>query len=372
MRDTLIMWRSVPPDVEKGAFGYISEYWGARCICICMGVHANERQICNWDDQSYANVEVHILSQSENPDVLVRSILRQHPSAIHVIDGLRSSTFRYIRKILKTNRVVNLTESPTLHSNFSLHNTCFATLLYGCLSLRYRKYIDIFFTYGDIAIRFYKKVGFRAIYPYMYCPIVTGSLPAVTVEQPICRLLYIGRFDKQDKGIDLLMQAIDNIPLTTTWNLDIVGGYGADRDEFIAWADNHSNVRFAGRWSQTEIIQHMQNYDVCIVPSRYDGWNLTPYYAIHAGIATIISNKAGSDQLIAVSQAGMVYEAESYKKLQACIEQAIYTPEQVEKWKIQACRYRHRISPAIVGQYFIDVLDYEFYHNSNHPACPWL
>ena len=127
-----------------------------------------------------------------------------------------------------------------------------------------------------------------------------------------------------------------------------------------------------GTVSFTDICNDMGKYDVCIVPSHYDGWNMTPNMAINAGCATVITNKATSDELIRLSDTGIVVE-DNAEELFLAIKKMCEDTSVVTVFKEKTKSYKGKISGETVGQYFIDLLDYTFnFNDTKKPKCPWL
>jgi glycosyltransferase involved in cell wall biosynthesis len=212
------------------------------------------------------------------------------------------------------------------------------------------------------------------LYPFMYNPVIhtnSNTIKKETAKNGTICFLYVGRFYFKTKGIDTLMRACEK--LKGNWQLDLVGGYGKDKDAVIKWAENHPKVSFIGSWQSQDVCTNMKQYDVVIVPSKYDGWNLIPNEAIYAGIGTIVTDQATSDEMINVSGAGVVVPANNPKAMALAMQSVIDNHSLAERWGINAEKYRERISPQTVGKYFMNVLDYTFYNKGDHrPPCPWL
>src|SRR5690606_2116441 len=149
--------------------------------------------------------------------------------------------------------------------------------------------------------------------------------------------------------------------------------YGKNRNTVIEWSEGTSNVTFKGSWNSSEVCNNMMQYDIVVVPSKYDGWNLLPNEALHAGIGVIVTDEAVSDELISASQAGIVVKSNNPKALAKAMQFAVDNPNEVEIWKKKADNYIDKISSQTVGNYFIDILDYVFYNTSREkPKCPWI
>ncbi|WP_418608180.1 glycosyltransferase [Georgenia sp. SUBG003] len=146
---------------------------------------------------------------------------------------------------------------------------------YRTLSLRYGSRIQLFFALGRRGVEEYRRLGFRGevLYPYMYSPPAHHVVPVVesgTTQLPL-RFVYVGRLRRQFKGVHVLMEAIDRLS-GGDWRLDFVGGYGELLAEIEHLAAKHPNVEYLGAWNSAEVVERLRPYDVCIVPSTFDGW----------------------------------------------------------------------------------------------------
>lgn len=186
------------------------------------------------------------------------------------------------------------------------------------------------------------------------------------------KFVYVGRFNFCNRGLDNLMYAFDRLH-GDDWSLDLVGGYGEDADEIIRWAQTKKNVRYLGAWNSDEVITKMQDYDVSVNPTKVDGWRIQINQAILAGIATITTNEAISDELVRAADCGLVVNAFRKKELLRAITAALDNPEQLRRWKENAVRFAPRISNEALADYFIQITDYitQGKENKERPVCPW-
>lgn len=381
-RPPLIIWREVMPDVEKGAFGFVSENWGNKVMCFYLKEPLKERIECGWGEHSYAKVEVVYIPEGTNSIDFIDEIVNQYPDAIHLFfGGLRHSLKKYLDAYIKRvseTKLVEIAEKPLLTGRFKLLRKIAKKTLYKILFKKYNKHIDVLLAMGEKGVNRYLEYGFnRAIYPFMYNPVLNIDSKSITQNDIIVnhsiKFLYIGRFDYKFKGCQYLIKTFDDLSeeLNGKWELTLVGGYGTDKDEIIEWANKKNYVSYGGSWEQKDIIHKMSAYDICLVPSIEDGWNLTPNFAIHAHVGSIISDEATSHELIEASNAGVVYKYNDLKALKWHIENAINNHEIVVQWKKNTFPYLNRISSNNVGSYFIDIMDYTFFNTDKKPICPW-
>ncbi len=380
MRPQLVFWRKVPHDVDLGYIGYVAEHWGNDIIVVCDQERDERLDSLGFVNEKSSRITTIVLDKQKNKDEKVREIINNTKDGIHIFSGIRGCSKEhldvYLKLVNKPKVVVNA-EIPSFKGNFIelILRRIVLKHLYKKLRNKYNSIIGCFLTLGEKGRRIYGEYGFdkNVIYPFMYCP----CMPEVSNQHRIVdevKFLYVGRLDDRNKGIDNLMKAIDMLSETSinNWSLDIVGGYGDNKEEVFKWAEKHSNVNCVGTVAFSDICTDMGKYDVCIVPSHYDGWNMTPNMAINGGCATIITNKATSDELIRESNTGVIVE-DNENELFLAIKKLCVTPSAITQFKKNTISFKSKISGETVGQYFIDILDYTFnFNGTEKPQCPWL
>ena len=117
-------------------------------------------------------------------------------------------------------------------------------------------------------------------------------LPAV-VRRPApgpLRAIYAGRFEQQQKGIfDLpeIDRALRSRGVEVAWT---VAGAEPDANELERrWAFN-AGVRWLGRLSTPELIEHYEQQDVFVLPTRHEGFPVALVEAMGAGLAPVVSD----------------------------------------------------------------------------------
>ena len=376
----ILFWRSVPMDVSIGAFEQFANNWEDEIYVISYREYPKERLQCGFSLKQIKNATEIILSEFQNPIEAAQKIIDENYGAINVFNGIRENNQPILEYLIKKCKVLGerplvgvLGERPNMIGNKlekALRSFGYY-ILYHNLAKKYNKYICVFLAMGKIGVNIYVKYGFskEKMYRYMYCPKLPQIEEKPVLGEPKIRFLYIGRFNYSAKGLDILMNAFDKLE-HDNWSLDLIGGYGDKKDEVIDWCNTHGNVNFVGSWNNEEVCIKMRDYDVCVVPSRYDGWNLTPNQAIRSGIGTVITTEAGSDELIASSSAGIVVEPK-VNSLYHALENIVSHPQLCQKWKIKARQYRDKISEETVGNYFAQIIKYTFIGDIEKPSCPW-
>lgn len=378
-RNELIIWFETPPKVSKGAFNYVTEKWGNKVLYVINRDFGAERKLTNWNDGNFGKAELIYLSEMDNSDQAIEDIFKTYPNAIHILGGFTNAMqFRVRKYVLKDGVKLGLfSERPDTMGGWfeKTARKMYFQYKYRKLRALFEPYLSVVFPLGRLGVETFASFGWskEIMYPFMYNPVI--NIPkerAIVKKNNTVRFLYVGRFYYKTKGIDTLMKATKY--LKGDWSLDLVGGYGKNADEVIEWVNSQENVNYLGAWQSQDVCRNMTQYDVVVVPSKYDGWNLLPNEALHAGIATIATDEAVSDEMISTSGAGVVVPSNNPQKMAKAMQKAIDCPEELKQWKKNCESYIERISSERVGEYFMEILDYTFYNKSSSekPKCPWL
>jgi len=376
IKDDIIFWFNVPPKVEKGAFNYLTEHWPATVYYVILNDLADYRKRNHWDDHDFGNAVVIKLWEEEDVDSCITTICASHPSAIHIINGFTNTIQKKVRAALKGSpaRIGVYTERPAYYGNVfeRLTRRIGLFIKYYAIRLRDEKTTDFVLPLGEKGTKAFASLGWKKekLFPFMYNPIIIPPSPIDQKRNGPIRFVYVGRFYYKTKGIDILMKACDL--LSGLWTLDLVGGYGKDKNKVIDWSTSHNNISFIGNWKSEDVVTNLQDYDVVIVPSKFDGWNLLVNESISAGVGCISSDEAVSHELILASGAGKVYHWSRPNELARLMQDVINKPELVQQWRSNALSYRDRIGSEAVGNYLISILNSVYYRSDYTPKCPWI
>jgi len=118
-------------------------------------------------------------------------------------------------------------------------------------------------------------------------------LPKVSHEIKYSRefnVLFVGRLDKYQKGLDLLAKIIEEInKRTDKINFWIVGD-GKDRNIVEEIAKKYKNVKYFGKVSDEKLIEIYKNSSLLIITSRFETFHLVSIEAQYFGIPVIAFN----------------------------------------------------------------------------------
>ena len=367
----IIYWREYPIDVEIGMYEELSKKIDNEIIFLCNNDFPKERKSVEFDYPNIRNSQTIIIDDDSK-------LIDKYINDIHIFFGITGKNGVHLRKLLKKDKNVKffiVGERPNVYGNFIKRLWCRVTRFgyYRLFSFLYNKRLLGFFTMGEKAIEIYKLLGFKEkkLFNYMYTLKMHDIDNYVQTKEKI-KFLYIGRFDDETKGLDIIRDCFDKIELNN-YQLDLVGGYGKDAKVTIEWAKEKPNVNYIGKWSNKDVIKKMHDYDICLVPSKYDGWNLAPNQVIDAGISIIISNNATSDELIKKANNGVIFNYKRKKEFLNALNVVLNNPKKVDEFKKNSLAFKKYISNELISDYFINVIKYCVNnYEGERPVVPWI
>ena len=371
-RPAVFFWQNMPAHHQTGALDAFAACWGAPVTGVWAEDVYADRLRDGWRSTARTHLRDHFLP-AVGWRTEVDTLAAANLGAIHLFSGLGSypPVTRAARIILQQAKpkagliVETAVKSPWLR----IPNTLKAL---GCYYPSRRK-ISAVMAIGSTAENFYHSIGFAKtqIFPYLYqCD---APLPAVEASPSgALRIVFVGRLAPY-KGLDILMEAL--APLAgRAWTLDVYGD-GPSLANARASAERlglGAQVRFRGVIPSDQVVPALAVADLCVVPSRYDGWGMATSEALRAGIPVLVSDAAGSCDLIAASGAGEIFASGRLSQLSAQLARRMDSPTLVAEEKLRAVAFAPRISPDAVGAHLVDVFRHAFLGEGARPTAPWL
>lgn len=192
--------------------------------------------------------------------------------------------------------------------------------------------------------------------PVLEC--VNGFFPEdlAAIPQPVWNekattdLLFLGRLDIQNKGLDLLIKAFKGVGLAhQDAHLTIQGPDWGDRQQvidLIAEGDMESRISLKEADYQTRPTTIISQHDIFCLPSRFEGFGLSALEAMLAGRVLLVTDIAGIAPHVRQSDCGVVVDS-SVAAIADGIEQLLARRSQ---WREMGLRGR---------QYALDHLTWE-------------
>lgn len=339
-----------------------------------------ERKQQGWVKPDWADIEVTVLSYSGWFASGIR-LIRDNPDAVHLFSGLWASR-RFFLLLLyavwKRRRVGLLVEPYGYTKDGYLIEqgkfigwllTKLRPLCYGIAGRLLGQHINPVFAISPKAVKQYERAGFKSknIYPFGYfVPIQQyqkESIPRGT--NTVLKIIFVGSLISR-KGIDVIEKLVlhcnkNDIPIT----FDI---YGPGEPSSLLNLCPNINYRGTIVFGQSQRV--MANYDLLIIPSKYDGWGVVVNEALLQGVPVLASNKAGASALIAQSGAGTIFDPNNMPALVDIIESLTKDRTIVKKWAMNAKTYAEKLSPDLAAHYMRACIEASL-NGTEKPFCPW-
>jgi len=142
------------------------------------------------------------------------------------------------------------------------------------------------------------------------------------------RILYSGRISSE-KGLDILIQAIEIISNDNDVELNIVGNYNKNNWFYKKLIKNleklkcKNKIHFLGHQSSDKLKLFYKESDILVIPSRTEAFPRVISEAMDSGLPIIASNVGGIPYYIKNERNGMLFKSKDSKDLSQKIEKLI-------------------------------------------------
>ncbi len=133
-------------------------------------------------------------------------------------------------------------------------------------------------------------------------------------------IVYLGRLDMGQKGLDLLLKAFSRVSDSIDYSL-VIAGYGADEEKIAQLIEKlklEKKVKMVGPVFGKKKKKILSQAVFAVIPSRYEGFCLVALEALASGLPIVAFNIAGISWLPKnVSFKAKPFEIEDFAKLLA-------------------------------------------------------
>ena len=294
--------------------------------------------------------------------------LLQNEGVIALFSGIRADkdVFRWFKLSLgfHVKRGI-ITEAPLVYSKPLLfHYARFLLQDYGFV-----KSIHYIFAIGTLTVKYYSFWSKKwRIFPFAYCTEYGEEemqKPFTLPDYQHAKFLFVGSVDKR-KNVGIILKALHS--LKGSFIFDIIGdGQERKRLEGYVTAKQIQRIAFLGKLAMQQVHEIMPQYDVLILPSRYDGWGAVVNEALQRGLFVICSDKCGAKDLLQDARCGCVFQSGNHKQLAAIIEHCCSHISEIRANKEFRREWAERcISGKVIARYMVDCLSGEKVNE------PWL
>lgn len=370
-RPSVFFWQNMPAHHQVGALDRLAATWGAPVTGVWMQDVLVGRAGHGWvapPRRALAEVFLPATGWEEPVDQLTA----MNAGAIHLFSGIGaySPVTRAAKAILRQDepKAGLIVETALKERWLHLPRWIKSFVTY----FPRRDKLRAVYAIGLQGEAFYRGIGFSAeqIFPYIY----QGEAPLASSPRtpgPV-RVIFVGTLARY-KGLDVLLSSLGSIK-DLPWSLSVIGD-GPDRSKLESLSvmlGLSDRVSFRGRVRSDKVVSLLAQHDLCVVPSRYDGWGMATSEALQAGIPAIVSTRAGSADLIIASGAGAVFDLDDVAQLVRLLRSRIEDSSILFREKMLAQKYAPSIAADVVGDYLKDSLEHVFLGRPERPSPPWL
>jgi glycosyltransferase involved in cell wall biosynthesis len=331
------------------------------------------RRKMGWYEPDFGNTQI----ITEPDEIMVERIFQEDPKqSIHIFSGFRYDPVikNALRKALKTEITIGVyAESLNLRGIKGWLRQFRSRYDAWC----YASHIDFFLAIGHIGMRWYQQAGFPSekLYPFGYfTEFIYNSEREQTNNNKkfaTVRLVFIGQLIVR-KGVDILLKALAALT-NLDWKLDIIGD-GPERRRLEIESESlglSSHVCFRGIMENIQAMSMVNNNDILILPSRFEGWGAVVNEALVRGIPVICTDSCGAADLLTDSMLGEIVKAGSVEALRKALKKWIEQGQiNIEKrQKIQ--EWANCISGISAARYLQQIISH-VRDKTPRPNAPWL
>jgi glycosyltransferase involved in cell wall biosynthesis len=126
-------------------------------------------------------------------------------------------------------------------------------------------------------------------------------------------LLYYGRFDLFQKGLDTLMEAFDLIRAARPDLQLHIAGRGRDAGDIrriVARSDLGTSVQLHADVTRNEVLRLLSGASLLLMPSRFEGLPVVAAEALAAGVPVLATDVGALSEIVTHSQTGLLVPPE--------------------------------------------------------------
>ncbi len=372
VKPAVFFWQNMPAHHQTGALDAFAGTWGAPVYGVWAEDISSDRRGDGWQASRRSHLR-DVFLPSVGWREKVDELASDNPGAIHVFSGVGAypAVTRAARIIMSQPRpkVALIVETALKSPWRRLPSTLKSIYHYYPV----RAKIGAVMAIGSLAENFFRSIGFKEsqVYPYLYqCDAPQISVAKTSSDE--FKIAFVGRLAGY-KGLDLLIEALVSLG-DRAWSLGVYGDgpAKAELQGTVKRLGLASRIHFHGLIASDAVVSALSMHDLCVVPSRYDGWGMATSEALQAGIPALVSDAAGSRDIIRVSGAGDVFPSGNVHVLNSLLAHRLDNPGIILEEKRRARAYAQKISPNNVGRYLAESFEHAFLGKTPRPQADWL
>lgn len=198
-----------------------------------------------------------------------------------------------------------------------------------------------------------------------------SSIPSVSgfLERFSLRVIAVGRLLDKEKNFSMLLRACKELRTSAPGIFLAIIGYGRDKARFLSLVRRYELENHVMIGTEREILAAMgvgaislpdnadliarlyKSFDVCVVPSQYEGWGRVPIEALAAGLPVIMTDVGLAGEVVRNGENGIVFPVGDTSALVRALLRFYQNPQERERLTKGARESSKRIPSASQAEY---------------------
>ncbi|MEA5140087.1 glycosyltransferase family 4 protein [Arcicella rigui] len=316
---------------------------------------------------------------SEKSIFQIFQFICQHKNALHIFGGIWAEKYFFMAllllKWLKANYLI-YSEAPIPNKKRSVLKRFFIQNGFNFIARKLLQDAKGCLAVGKSGEDFFKNLGVdeNRILPFGYFRNLSLGQKQ-KIHKNTIELIFVGQLIER-KGITLLIDAIfalkqhfDNFSLTIIGS----GRLEATILEQIQHYQLESYVKLLGTIPADEVPKFIQQADLLILPSDFDGWGMVVNEAILCQTPVLVSDACGATSLIKNYQNGFIFQAGNLHSLLSQLQHFMNLSEKAKTEIVKKLsKTAEKISTKSISSYFGQCIDFYLNPHLQKPKPTWL
>lgn len=316
---------------------------------------------------------------SEKSIFQIFQFIYQHKNALHIFGGIWAEKYFFMAllllKWLKANYLI-YSEAPIPNKNSNKVKRLFLQNFIKPIARKILQSAKGCFAVGKSGEDFFKNLSVdeNRILPFGYFRNLSLG-EKQKIHKNTIELIFVGQLIER-KGITLLIDAIfalkqhfDNFSLT-------IIGSGRLEDIILEQIQHYqlqNHVEFLGTIPAYEVPKFIQQADLLILPSDFDGWGMVVNEAILCQTPVLVSDACGAASLIKNNQNGFIFQAGNLHSLLCQLQHFMNLSEKAKTEIVEKINETAgKISTKSISSYFGQCIDFCLNPLLQKPKPTWL
>ena len=341
-------------------------------VLVAAGGISMDRASLGWENPVTGRVRLFI---TPNAATVVQLLSMDPQKTVHLLGGLRGHPYGppVLKGRLREGFGCGLISESPDDRGWKGHLRRFR---YFVEAVRYHRRIDFILAMGENGTRWFRGAGWPGgtLFPFAYVtesfPVKpearAGNEPARTVQ-----LAYVGRLIYQ-KGVDLLIRALQQIPPNLDWRLSVIGSGEMDAElrRLARELGVGSRIVFRGVVPHSQVPEAMCRSDLLLFPSRCDGWGAVVNESLMCGTPVLCSDHCGARDLLKEPWRGEVLSSDAMPAWTEALGRWIQKGPLPARERTRIADWSRCIGGPEIARYFNAILKH-VYQDQSRPAPPW-